>query len=313
MKAKGKKYVAIGVAAAVIVAVIVIVTCVCFHEWKDATCEEPVTCEKCGKTQGEPLGHKWIEATCTEAKHCSVCEKTEGQPLGHEWIEATCTEPKHCMVCGEEQGSTIEHSWKDATCEDAKVCSACGKIDGEPLGHSVKEWTTTKETSCSSEGERSGICDRCKKECVESIEKLPHNEGEWTVIKDFVFRSDGTVTPGMEATVCTVCGEQISTREYTVELTLSQKNAVIAAYDEINFWHCGPSFLANDILADFNDFPIEDAKFAVAHMSIDWDEQAVLYAQENSSGASKAGLTNEMQYYGFSSAQIENALKEVGY
>ena len=64
--------------------------CCLKHEWKDATCTEPKTCAKCGKTEGEPLGHTWEDATCTEPKTCSTCGATEGEPNGHEntrWIE----------------------------------------------------------------------------------------------------------------------------------------------------------------------------------------------------------------------------------
>lgn len=31
--------------------------CCLSHEWADATCEEPKTCTKCGKTEGDALGH----------------------------------------------------------------------------------------------------------------------------------------------------------------------------------------------------------------------------------------------------------------
>lgn len=288
MDSKKKKLIAIGsVAAVIVIAVILVLTLVCFHSWKEATCDAPMTCEKCGETKGDALVHEWIEATCTEARHC--------------------------VLCGLSQGTPLEHKWKDATCVTAKTCADCNKTDGKPLGHAVKEWEITKETSCSTEGERIGTCERCKKDCKEKIDKLPHTESDWTVKKDYVFNPDGTVVPGTEAIVCTVCKAEIKSREYTTELTLSQKNAVICAYDEISFWHCGPSFLIHDVLVDFNDFSVSDSKLAVEHMTVDWDEQAVLYAKENCEGSSRAGLAEEMRYYGFNNAQIEKALKEVGY
>ena len=76
--------------------VLVFSLCACCiqHEWKDATCTEPKTCAKCGKTEGEPLGHNWEDATCMKPKRCSVCKETEGEPLGHSWEDATCTKPK---------------------------------------------------------------------------------------------------------------------------------------------------------------------------------------------------------------------------
>ena len=57
--------------------------CCISHDMKPATCTEPATCSKCGKTSGEPLGHTIEidaakEPTCTETgltegSHCSVC------------------------------------------------------------------------------------------------------------------------------------------------------------------------------------------------------------------------------------------------
>lgn len=292
---------------------ILLVGCGHSHEWSDATCDTPKTCISCGETEGEALGHDWCEATCQESKHCSRCNATEGEPLPHEWVEATCQEAKHCMTCGHTQGGLAKHIWEDATCTTAKTCTVCKKTDGEPLGHSVAEWTTTTEASCSAEGLRVGICETCHKECGKIIEKLPHTPGDWQIKEDYIFYPDGSVAPGTEEIVCTVCNEEIDTREYTVELTLSQKNAVIRAYDEIEFWHCGSYFLIHTILVDFDDFPLEDARLAVEHMDVDWDEQAILYAQQNSSGESKAGLQEMMRYYGFSTEQIAKALEEIGY
>lgn len=37
------------------VSITVFFSMVCFHEWEDATCTAPMTCKKCGLTQGEPL------------------------------------------------------------------------------------------------------------------------------------------------------------------------------------------------------------------------------------------------------------------
>ena len=82
--------------------------CCISHEWKDATCEAPKTCAKCGKTEGEALGHKWEPATCTTPKTCVICGKTEGDKLGHkagEWeikkIDGEKKEVQYCKRCGE--------------------------------------------------------------------------------------------------------------------------------------------------------------------------------------------------------------------
>ena len=77
------------------------------HDWQDATCVEPKTCSKCGKTKGKALGHTWIDATCTEPKICSVCGETEGDPLGHDTTPADFEHPETCKRCGETFGSPL--------------------------------------------------------------------------------------------------------------------------------------------------------------------------------------------------------------
>lgn len=52
----------------------------CEHEWREPTCDEPMTCVKCGVTEGESLGHEWEDATYTSPKTCSRCGLTEGEP-----------------------------------------------------------------------------------------------------------------------------------------------------------------------------------------------------------------------------------------
>lgn len=66
-----------------IIALAVFFSCICLHEWVDATCERPRYCSKCEATEGEALGHDWAEATCTVAQYCKVCSMVQGTPLGH--------------------------------------------------------------------------------------------------------------------------------------------------------------------------------------------------------------------------------------
>ena len=70
------------------------------HDWKDATCTEPKTCQRygCNATEGDALGHDWKDASCTEPKTCRRlgCNATEGIAKGH-------TDADHngkCDVCG---------------------------------------------------------------------------------------------------------------------------------------------------------------------------------------------------------------------
>lgn len=126
--------------------------CGCKHEWKEATCTEPMVCTLCGKTMGVTLEHEWKEATCTEPMVCTICGKTKGEPLGHEWKEADCTTPKTCKVCNETEGAALGHQWLEATCTEPNICSVCGAKKGRALGHDWVESTCTEE----------GICLRCE-------------------------------------------------------------------------------------------------------------------------------------------------------
>ncbi len=60
------------------------------HSWKNATCTQPKTCSKCGKTTGSVAQHSWKNATCTQSQTCSVCG-TSGMPaLGHTYLSGKC-------------------------------------------------------------------------------------------------------------------------------------------------------------------------------------------------------------------------------
>ena len=178
----------IAIVAVLVVAVVGLVAAIfeltkCDHEWAEATCTEPATCTKCGKTDGEALGHDWIEATCTEPETCSRCGETEGEALGHEWEDATCTEPETCSVCGETQG--------------------------DPLGHDVEEWTVTLEPTCAVEGEQTGTCTVCGEEVTEAIDTTDdHTEGEWSFIYNY--------GEDYKELTCAVCGEVLETEDATV-------------------------------------------------------------------------------------------------
>ena len=123
--------------------------CCLKHDMQPATCTEPATCSKCGKTEGEPLGHTEeidaaVEPTCTEdglteGTHCSVCGEVlvpqeTVEASGHTWQEATCTDPKTCAVCGETEGEPLGHDWEPATFSEPKTCRICGAAEGEALG-----------------------------------------------------------------------------------------------------------------------------------------------------------------------------------
>ncbi len=56
--------------------------------------------------------------------------------------------------------------------------------------------------------------------------------------------------------------------------------------------------MINGVLVGDDYFSVEDATFAVDHMDVDFDKQAVMYVRENSSGQSRGEIT---EMIGFSS------------
>lgn len=118
------------------------------HTWTDATCTQPMTCQECGKTEGEMLEHTWLDATCTKPKTCKRCKKTDGEAIGHTWLEATCTTPKTCENCKKTEGSAKKHIWIDATCTSPSTCNICGEIRGEAKGHTFQKATFEKPKTC---------------------------------------------------------------------------------------------------------------------------------------------------------------------
>ena len=124
------------------------------HEWTEATCDAPKTCE-CGETEGEALGHDWAEATCQTPKTCNTCNATEGEVGDHDYADATCTAPKTCKVCSETLGKALGHDWDNPTCTEPKTCKTCSATEGAANGHS---WT---EVTCDNPA---SVCEVCGEE-----------------------------------------------------------------------------------------------------------------------------------------------------
>lgn len=85
----------------------VLTGCGCSHEWLDATCEAPRTCNLCGEVEGEALGHSFGEATCSAPSTCAVCGVTDGEALPHTLTEANFQEAPVCTVCGAAEGEPL--------------------------------------------------------------------------------------------------------------------------------------------------------------------------------------------------------------
>lgn len=71
--------------------IFILTACGCKHEWKEATCINPQTCNLCGVTKGEPIEHSYMDANCENPKRCSFCDATEGKAQGHNYIDGYCS------------------------------------------------------------------------------------------------------------------------------------------------------------------------------------------------------------------------------
>ena len=192
--------------------------CCLHHEWVAATCPEPRTCSKCGKTEGEPLGHDWIDATCTAPKTCLLCGVTDGEPNGHNpESEITCTEGSVCNVCGDSLPA-LGHQWNAATCTTSKACSVCGITEGNPLGHDYTSATCTNPRTC--------------KRCGETLGRANgHRTGDWKITDLASKGKAGTIVKK-----CTVCGEAVETEHYTLtdeELLAQYKSHANGWYGDV--------------------------------------------------------------------------------
>lgn len=99
----------------------------CDHVWLDATCSAPQTCEKCGKTKGDPVAHSFTEANCTYPSMCRYCYKIQGEPLGHDWQPATCLSPEKCSRCIATRGHRSLHTLGASADGKTKSCTVCGQ------------------------------------------------------------------------------------------------------------------------------------------------------------------------------------------
>ncbi len=105
------------------------------HKWKDATCTDPKTCERCSATEGEALGHsysdKWTHDDTEHWHECTSCgQKNEDSIEKHSFTTPNHDDNNHWMdcKCGAKDGvtaHTLTPIEKDATGHKL----ACGDDD----------------------------------------------------------------------------------------------------------------------------------------------------------------------------------------
>ena len=178
--------------------------------------------------------------------------------------------------------------------------------------HKEGNWTTEAQATCSQEGREVCDCEGSDHKLVKTTAKLNHMPGDWTVQKDYSVSSSGIVTPGTEVRNCTVCGEQVDSRTYTITLTKSQQNACKAAQSYLKSQSFSYSGLIKQL--EFEKYSNEDATFAVDHCGADWNEQAAKTAQSylKTMSFSRGELIDQLVFEGFSTEQAEYGVNSVG-
>ncbi len=122
---------------------------------------------------------------------------------------------KICKDCGQLLGQETYTTSADLADEwvltTAPTCTQPGVITkGDataPIaatGHGSKVWKETKKATCAEEGEKCEFCIDCGIQLAgkETIKKLPHTAGVWTLVKQ-----PKTYCEGLNAVLCTECGE----------------------------------------------------------------------------------------------------------
>ncbi len=237
----------------------------------DATCTEDGTktakCDRCDETDtvtdvGSAKGHDYADATCTAPKTCQVCGATDGEALSHSYAAAWSTgEDGHwheCEACGDKIDQAVHDygdgdkcviceyerahvhrltliSAKEATCTESGnkayyTCSGCENwfedasgtvlindktsVVIDALDHDMSEATCTEAAVCQRKGcaytdgealghtyEETWSCD---------AENHWHKCSRCDAVTDVAAHIPGTEATEETAQTCTICGYEIA-------------------------------------------------------------------------------------------------------
>lgn len=132
---------------------------------------------------------------------------------------------------------------------------------------------------------------------------VPHTPGEWQIKTPSTVSSSGTVIPGVKSVSCTVCGKEIETEAYSLQVTASQKNALRTAARYLDYTAFSHKGLVGQL--EYEGYSSDDAVFAADNCGADWNAQAAKKAQQylDYMSFSRSGLIDQLEYEGFTSEQ----------
>jgi host cell surface-exposed lipoprotein len=96
------------------------------------------------------------------------------------------------------------------------------------------------------------------------------------------------------------------------EFTVSQENAIETAKDYLDYTAFSESGLIDQL--KFEDYSKADARFAVNHISVNWNEQAAKSAKDylDYSSFSRQGLIDQLEFEGFTTEQATHGVNTTG-
>ena len=136
------------------------------HNWKDATCTAPKTCEECGAVEGDPLDHpfeeKWTSDQNGHWHKCSECEATTEAEPHNPGPEATETDDQVCLTCGYILKSATGHTTHTAAdgwlYNDSEHWNKCTGCTTERLNVGTHE-DADKDHKCDTCSAAMGVCE----------------------------------------------------------------------------------------------------------------------------------------------------------
>lgn len=119
-------------------------------------------------------------------------------------------------------------------------------------------------------------------------------------------------TPTTVAETTTTTPAPTTTTTTVPAMSRSQENAVRSAESYLNFTSFSRQGLIDQLM--FEDYPEEDAEFAVEYLDVDWNEQAWLKAESylDYTSFSRQGLIDQLLFEGFTEEQAVYGVDQTG-